>query len=1581
MKNYVATKITIAMLGACMLAALAVPSAFADNFFSSFLGSMTGGVGGGGTKSGDNAPNKNDSVEGMQERRYSYLETAEGAGARASTQPSFGFNGSDIRDDRGTAQSGMIMGAQLNGMLYSEVPLTPLATINFPVASKAQENEMYTHCPPLTGYHLTDSADYINTAISNDVLLGKLSDPERWVNVAKVTQQAQNTQSGNMMAELARNQANSAIDFCSTYLTNFTTSKRWNDVRDKLFIPIAILLLLPGAVLAQVKAIVAAGNPVLEETNPFDGLLRSIVAIFLIPASCLVLNYGIDLSNSLTYTIKSEYQNIFHDDMYQSAICAEVRAFPVRQEAENRGALDMPTTTMGQLLKQNDTVFARVEGQLFENKLEDPCAGIYIAPKERADEALPTKVVAARLAFNTMNAVLCAGLNALCAFQVVYLYYLWLMGPIVAALWVWPMKFLRDALPSWIEGCITLCFWSLLWNTTVLLMACFRGYDETGTFVMTALNTLATICVKYSFDFVQMVMAAGSQANAVGEKLGEAMKANSGSGGGSRSTSGGGGGHHTDSGAGGAGPATRPSALNSAQVLGGGGGHGAGTGAGVGGGGLAGALGAGHGGGSGGAGGAGGGAGGGELSAPLSLLAGHGGGSSGGVGGGLGAISHGGIPSSHGGTLSMVGNIAHGAPSISGINGAGAAGHAMPPSAQLDVLNTGLNSAIHNVTNSMGGDVTHLPGMTGADITHLGSNILGGDVTNLASSMPGGDVLNLNSLGGGAGMSSVLNGGDITNLGGGPGAALGSVFNGGDVSHLESTIGAASLLHGSSSTFNGGDVMHSANIMNPGNLIHGGDAIGKINNLAGMVEGDSPLNTALSAAGDTSNINSALNIAAGTTLNGGDINLPPLSGADIDNNIANLLGDDVSNVANSLVDGADISNVSSNMNSAISGDVNVGGGTFSATMNGGDINNSNSVSTTAAGGSAQNAASFVNNGGDVSSSVMNASSLTNNLAASMINNLDVSNSTNAASNFANMVDQGVDISSTMAQSMDMTNVSATNSSMNTDLSSSMVNNVDVNSIGPSSLNASSTTYDVDHNTAQNVDVNNSSSSTYAPGGDTQYSTGGSTQYTSGGTQYTSGSTQYSSGGSTQYASGGSSGAQYNESRSGNNAANVGASMQNAVANSLGGGTTQGSSGTMQQLYQNFDGDTNIGANSISTSSASFDTSSSYSTSTASVDSSSTYTSSGPSADSSTSYSSSTSYGEGAPPQTSYSGAQTTSATSSSGGDSYSQSQSSSSANSSSGSTYASGTNNAGYATPSNAAGYASGSNDTANASASTAPVNVVQALAPTQQGAASQVNYGDSSTGDNAPVSLNFNDSNSSSSQSQSSGPDQANYSSADATSNTAPAASNYTYVADSSAANAVPSSTSSSGSSSTYYVDNSSSVDSGSSGNGAADYARYAMSDHGSISQSSAACSPVQSGEHAAPPMIIIPTQAFNRQAASLQDVVKQGLNKDKPENQAKPETNGKPQSKLGNALRGAGCPLPPGDKSAMPPSTKKPAQTNPQFATGAPGQSAAPPPVSRADAMDIASGNTRNRYRKTSKMTEEELRELEESASGWMV
>lgn len=378
----------------------------------------------------------------------------------------------------------------------------------------------YSKNPQIGEVNLSPAFCALAMANAGQMLADTLQNPQENLSRAREEQNQQTQQAADNCAAMERQQAGCAIDFVASYLSNFTVDNgnKWNKVRNQLFLPMALLLLLPGAVLAQVKSIVSQGFPVLGEISPWEGIIRSIVAIFLIPGTYLVINYGIDLSNSITFSISDQYQKIFGTDMYEDAMCAHIRAFPYREPSENKNFVPDQEAKMTKL-SPNDTPFANLEAKMINVKLLDPCAGLNIVPPDRANEQVKYSVNAQRSAYNQANAALAMTWNILCAFQMAYLYYLWFVGPVVAALWVYPMKQLRDAFPSWCEGVLTLCFWSLFWNTVVLLMACFRGVDETGTIMITALNFLSTACVKFAFDFAGLVKDAGREAGKMAEKM------------------------------------------------------------------------------------------------------------------------------------------------------------------------------------------------------------------------------------------------------------------------------------------------------------------------------------------------------------------------------------------------------------------------------------------------------------------------------------------------------------------------------------------------------------------------------------------------------------------------------------------------------------------------------------------------------------------------------------------------------------------------------------------------------------------------------------------------------------------------------------------------------------------------------------------------------------------------------------------------------------------------------------------------------------------------------------------------------
>lgn len=372
--------------------------------------------------------------------------------------------------------------------------------------------------PDVTPNLLANLGDF--RLITNDSLFRILSqtsertvqrifEPNMVAPSAKAAGQAQAIAAANAAGELARSEGVNAIDYCSRFLKNFTVQpdSKWNQIRNSIFLPIAFLLLLPGAVLTQMRATISAASPVLENMSPFDGLWRALVSTFLIPGTYLIVNWGIDVSNSVQYTIASEYTRSFGRDMYQDAMCAQVRAFAVRRPSENETSLLTPPVDRR---PRNNGPFSQFEAG-FWGKLEDPCEGLEDVPVNRDDASMPASAVASRLVLNVFNAGITTVWMILCAFQTAMFYYLFFIGPIMAALWVWPLRQMREGFKNWLEAVVTLCFWSLFWHTTVLLMACFKGVDDTGVVMMSALNFLAVASVKYAFDFTGLVKGAGQE--------------------------------------------------------------------------------------------------------------------------------------------------------------------------------------------------------------------------------------------------------------------------------------------------------------------------------------------------------------------------------------------------------------------------------------------------------------------------------------------------------------------------------------------------------------------------------------------------------------------------------------------------------------------------------------------------------------------------------------------------------------------------------------------------------------------------------------------------------------------------------------------------------------------------------------------------------------------------------------------------------------------------------------------------------------------------------------------------------------
>ncbi len=191
---------------------------------------------------------------------------------------------------------------------------------------------------PTQGLPLTDTSLKMQLLQLQQQLLSQISDPLRNVPSALTSQLAVQTMLGNSFAQITTSNASAAINFSGKYLINFTAQEGnvWNKLRSNIFVPIAVLLLVPGAILTQTKVTMSASNPIIESGNPFEGILRAVVAMCFIAGSYLIINYGIDFSNSISHTIQDFYKSQFGTDMYADAFKGQQRAFSSRQAAEKQ---------------------------------------------------------------------------------------------------------------------------------------------------------------------------------------------------------------------------------------------------------------------------------------------------------------------------------------------------------------------------------------------------------------------------------------------------------------------------------------------------------------------------------------------------------------------------------------------------------------------------------------------------------------------------------------------------------------------------------------------------------------------------------------------------------------------------------------------------------------------------------------------------------------------------------------------------------------------------------------------------------------------------------------------------------------------------------------------------------------------------------------------------------------------------------------------------------------------------------------------------------------------------------------------
>jgi hypothetical protein len=213
--------------------------------------------------------------------------------------------------------------------------------------------------------------------------------------------------------------------------TNGKDSKRtisqaiWivQEMYKRFFMPLALLLLLVGAVITQTANYVG-GTFLKNERGPFEGLLRASIAIFLIPATQLAVSYFIDFGNAMTDPVKR--------------------------------AIDAKTITE------------------WSRAITNPKQGMTRAQIERRDRAESTMSATTRAIYGSAHAILNSALMVLGVFQLVMVCYLFLLGPVAASMFAWPDcvgSLFRPVFANWLNALSNVVLWKFWWCTIILCMA------------------------------------------------------------------------------------------------------------------------------------------------------------------------------------------------------------------------------------------------------------------------------------------------------------------------------------------------------------------------------------------------------------------------------------------------------------------------------------------------------------------------------------------------------------------------------------------------------------------------------------------------------------------------------------------------------------------------------------------------------------------------------------------------------------------------------------------------------------------------------------------------------------------------------------------------------------------------------------------------------------------------------------------------------------------------------------------------------------------------------------------------------
>lgn len=289
-------------------------------------------------------------------------------------------------------------------------------------------------------------------------LLDLMFDPEKWMWKEQATSHMQLASAANSLGGAAEASFKTSTEEMTRQLINIAnedsalgnsgTARAIGMIQElykSVFMPIAVLLLLPGAVMTQFKGPLMSAMMDKDEdaSSPFEGILRAIIAIFLIPATQLIISYSIDIGNAMAYAVADPARQwVQLNTVYQWAQQQTFHPSPQRQ---------------------NNTI----QSEPIQGKSEDQ------AQEESIQENQGFLAGIVQLGYNSYNALGSTALVTLGSFQMVMLCYLFLVGPIVAAFFAWPTgvgNLFRKVFANWLEAVVVVSLWRFYWCVILAVM-------------------------------------------------------------------------------------------------------------------------------------------------------------------------------------------------------------------------------------------------------------------------------------------------------------------------------------------------------------------------------------------------------------------------------------------------------------------------------------------------------------------------------------------------------------------------------------------------------------------------------------------------------------------------------------------------------------------------------------------------------------------------------------------------------------------------------------------------------------------------------------------------------------------------------------------------------------------------------------------------------------------------------------------------------------------------------------------------------------------------------------------------------